>query len=108
MAAPIQATRNARSGRPRADIGADHGDERAAQSEDQRDEQIFEARAGAVTGDGRGAEGADQAGRDRDGQIGLHRDQSRDRADAKNVGKQRPAQPDAANVRRTTLRPERR
>ena len=40
----------------RADIGADHGDERTAQAEDQRDQQVFEPRAGAVAGDRRRAE----------------------------------------------------
>ena len=78
-----------------ADIGADHGDQRAAETEHQRDQQIFEARAGAVAGDGRRAERADEAGGDGDGEIGLHRDQRCDRADAQDVGEQRPAQADA-------------
>ena len=54
-----------------ADIGSDHGDERAAEAEDERDQQIFEPRAGAVAGDGGRTEGADKAGGDGDGEIGL-------------------------------------
>ena len=108
MAAPIQADAQ-RAVRPAgADIGADHGDERAAQAEYQRNEQIFEPRTGAVAGNGGRAEGADKAGRDRDREIGLHRDQRRDRADAKDVGEQRPAETDASECQPMTLRPDRR
>ena len=79
-----------------ADVRADHGDERAAQSENQRNKQIFEPRTGAITGDGGWTEGADEAGGNGDRQIGLHRDQRRDRADAQNIGEQRPAETDPA------------
>jgi tetratricopeptide (TPR) repeat protein len=53
----------------RADIGADHGDKRAAQSEHQRDEQIFEPGADAIAGDRGGAQSTDEAGRNGDGEV---------------------------------------
>ena len=91
IAAPIQAVRKARTRSPAADIGPDDGDERAPEAEDQRDQEVFDARADTVAGDGRRPELADQSGRDRDGDIGADRDQRRDGADAQDLAKQRPA-----------------
>ncbi len=74
------------------DIGANDGDERPAQAEHEGNQQIFEARCCAIAGNRGGAEAADQAGCDRDGQVGLHRDDRRDRADLQDVVEQCPAQ----------------
>ena len=60
-----------------ADAGADHGGERRAEAEHQRHQQIFEPRAGAVAGDGGGAEDAGKAGRGRDADVGRDADQRR-------------------------------
>ncbi len=97
MAAPIQATRKARSGRCAPILVPTMATSGPPNPKTSGNEQIFEARAGAVTGDGGGTEGADKTGGNGDREIGLHRDQRRDRADAQNVGEQRPAQTDAAD-----------
>ena len=90
-----------------ADVGADQRHHRRAEAEHQRDQQVFEPRAGAVAGDRVGpACGADERGGERDRQRGLQRADRADRADAQDVGEQRPAQPRAPRSR-TTQRPER-
>ena len=79
---------------PGADIGADQRHQRRAEAEHQRDQQIFEPRAGAVAGDRVGpGGGADQRRRQRHRQRRLQRAHRADRADAQDVGEQRPAQP---------------
>jgi hypothetical protein len=76
-----------------ADIGADERDQWGPEAEDDRDQQIFEARSGAEAGDGVDARGcSDESRREPNRDIGLHRLNAGDRADAKNVTKERPAQ----------------
>src|SRR3989475_13104012 len=75
-----------------ADVGSHHGDERATQPEDEGDQEVLEARAGAVAGDRRGPEPADESRRDRDGEIGLDGDQGGDRAHPQNVAEERPTE----------------
>jgi hypothetical protein len=74
-----------------ADVGSDHGDEGAAQPENERDKEIFDPRAGAVTGDGGRPELADETRRDADRQIGCNSDQRGDGTHAQDVPEQRPA-----------------
>jgi len=76
----------------RADRGADHGGERRAEAEHQRHQQIFEPCAGAVAGDGGGAEDAGQAGRGRDAHIGGDAHQRGHRADAQDLARRRPGE----------------
>ena len=90
----------------RADIGADQRHQRRAEAEDQRHQQIFEPRAGAVAGDRDGAGCArHQRGGERDDHVGLHRGDRGDGADIEDVAEQRPAQ--TAQAQRARLRPER-
>jgi len=74
------------------DIGADQRDQRCAQTEHQRHQQIFEPSAGAVSGDRAGTgRGADQRRRQQHRQSRLEcRDRS-DRSDAQDICEQRPA-----------------
>src|SRR5271166_1211284 len=80
----------------RRDIRAHHRDERAAQPEDDRNQQVFEARAHAVAGDRGGPEPPDESRRDYDDQIGLNRDQGGDGADAQDVAEQPPLETEFA------------
>src|ERR1043166_2593323 len=76
----------------RADVGADERDERRPEPEREGDEQIFEARADAVAGDGGGAVRADEPGGDADREICHDRRERRHRADLQDVAEHRPAQ----------------
>ena len=84
----------------RADVGADQRDQRPAEAEGERDQQIFQPRADAVAGDRGGAEGADHAGGQRDGDVGHDRGQRGEQADPQDVAEQRPAQPRLQQLRR--------
>ena len=92
MPAPIQAARMRAMQPARADVGADHRDQRRAEAERERHQQIFEPRAGAVAGDRGGAERADEAGGDRDRHVGADGHDRGDDADAQDLAEQRPAQ----------------
>src|SRR6202795_4648839 len=78
------------SARPGAIAGPAHGAERAAQPEDERDQQVLEARTGAVSGDRRRSEAPDEAGGDGDREVGRHRDEGGDHAHAQDVAEQGP------------------
>ena len=75
-----------------ADVGADQRHQRPAETERERDQQIFEPGADAISRDRRRPERSDQTGRERDRQVGHQRDQRGDGADPQDVPKQRPAQ----------------
>ena len=77
----------------RADIRADHSDQRPADAEHQRHEQVFEPRRGAEARDRSGPRReTDQRGRCRDRDVGLYRAHTSHRADAQDLARHRPAQ----------------
>ena len=75
-----------------ANGGADHRDKRRAETESDRDQQIFKPRADAVAGDGGRSVDCDKRGRNSDREIGRDRDDARDQSDAQDVARQRPVQ----------------
>jgi hypothetical protein len=81
-----------------ADVGAHHGEPRAAEAEDERDLQILEPRAHPVPGQRRRPERPHEAREQHDREIGLDGVERAGRADAQDVREERPAQPDPAQL----------
>ena len=78
---------------PGADIGADQRHQRRAETEDQRNQQIFQPRRGAIPGGGgRAGCGSNQRRCQRDDHVGLHRGDRGDGAHAQDLAEQRPTQ----------------
>ena len=85
ISAPVHATCVARPGIARTDTRPDHRDERCADAERNRNQQIFEPRAGAETGDRRRTgRRTDEARRERNRHVRLQRNERRYRTDAQN------------------------
>jgi len=55
-----------------ANVRADHGDEGRAKAKDERNLQIFQARAYAIAGQSQCPEGADEAGQEYDIEVGEY------------------------------------
>jgi hypothetical protein len=72
-----------------ADVCAYHGDEGRAEAKDERNLQIFQARAYPIPCQSEGAEGADEAGQEHDIEVGEHCIERTGQADAQDFPEER-------------------
>ena len=73
-----------------ADVCADHGNERRAKAKDERNLQIFQARAYAIAGQSECPKGTDETGQEHDIEIGEYRVERTGQADAQDLPEERP------------------
>src|SRR5439155_1793416 len=92
IAAPIQVARSARPRWPAPMLVPTMATSGPPNPKTRGTRRYSRARAGAVAGDRRGPEPADESRRDRDREIGLDGDQGGDRAHPQNVAEERPTE----------------